>query len=206
MLLSVLSALVVVFQHYTIFKMCHLFRTVKIEAFFVLILSTFFILSSCKRHNTAVPDATPTYHTWPGTIGLNDNSTVVSQDNNLIICGNKNDSIVLLKISKTGTLVWRHVFYAGFHSTAAAVAISTGQEIFICGKAYENPNISINDVLLIKADQNGDTLWTKKYGGAKEDLGSQIIATRDGIILICGTPSCPGLIKTEPSGRSCPCQ
>jgi hypothetical protein len=42
------------------------------------------------------------------------------------------------------------------------------------------------DIWLLKVDQDGDTLWTKKYGGSGNEEGKEIIATADGNFAIIG--------------------
>lgn len=42
------------------------------------------------------------------------------------------------------------------------------------------------DMYLIKTKNNGDTLWTKTYGGIKEDVAYDVIETHDGGYLISG--------------------
>jgi hypothetical protein len=45
------------------------------------------------------------------------------------------------------------------------------------------PNL---DVLLIKLNSNGDTLWTRTYGSSLDDLGYNVIPTQDGNLLLSG--------------------
>lgn len=42
------------------------------------------------------------------------------------------------------------------------------------------------DVCLIKTDENGDTLWTKTYGGANQDAGNSVEQTTDGGFIVLG--------------------
>jgi hypothetical protein len=153
----------------------------------IFILTVMF-LASCKKNTTTspTPEPEPNYFTFNGQIGTNDNSTVDSNDDNLVICGNYNNNICILKISKTGNQIWRKDFYSGFGSEASGMIESSDHNFFICGKTSRNQFISMRDLLLIKTNSIGDTLWTKIYGGIKDDFGSQIIKSNDGNIVICG--------------------
>lgn len=167
------------------------------------------LLVSCKKDNDNMPSPLPqpNYFTFSGQIGTNDNSTIVSNDNNLIICGNTGYNISILKVSKTGSLLWRTDFNAGISSSASGVVEISG-DIFICGKTSRNNSITKSDILLIRANSFGDTIWTKTYGGVDADYGANIVATSDGNILISGRTESFGagsfgdiyLIKVNTSG------
>src|SRR2546430_2035835 len=42
------------------------------------------------------------------------------------------------------------------------------------------------DVYLVKIDANGDSLWTKTYGGTNNDRGYSVLETTDGGYIIAG--------------------
>ena len=69
---------------------------------------------------------------------------------------------------------------------------------------FENSGANGADVFLIKTDQNGDTLWTRTYGGPGDDGGRSVQQTNDGGYIICGFAASFGdhiyLIKTDPNG------
>ena len=46
-----------------------------------------------------------------------------------------------------------------------------------------------SDVYLLKTNQNGDTLWTKTYGGSDWDYGNNVQNTFDGGFIIAGQES-----------------
>lgn len=129
----------------------------------------------------------PIYHTFEGFIGANDNSTIVTADNNLLICGSTGSDILLTKISKGGDLIWRSEIESQHLEYVNAVAEGGNGDIFLCGITSRNHAFTKRDVLLIKANSMGDTVWTKSFGSKEDDFGTQIINTMDGNLLICGS-------------------
>lgn len=145
------------------------------------------LLFACKKEEVPeLPDSQPTYFTFNGQIGTNDNSTIVSNDNNMLICGNENNNLSILKIDFSGSELWRNDFSLGNGSSASGIAETTINELFICGSTSKNYSTSKNDILLIKANSAGDTIWSKTYGGVESEYGKNIISTSDGNILLSG--------------------
>ena len=78
---------------------------------------------------------------------------------------------------------------------------------YIIAGSVEN-SMGIDDVFLLKVDQSGDTLWSKKYGGAENDYGNVVRQTNDGGYVIFGHWRSFGsggtdmfLIKTDENGN-----
>ncbi|MFN4812160.1 MAG: T9SS type A sorting domain-containing protein, partial [Bacteroidota bacterium] len=55
----------------------------------------------------------------------------------------------------------------------------------MAGKTYDTGN-AFSDILIVKADADGNELWQKKIGGNKDDVANSIVSTPNGY-LICGT-------------------
>lgn len=161
----------------------------KISLAFLLIL----FFAGCKKQTTNTPDPAqnpagtgPVFYAHEGQIGIDDNSGLLSYDDNLIICGtNHSGQALLIKSSKTGNQIWKKEFaIGGIQGIINSVAEASSHELFMCGTVTRNVN---QQMLLVKANSNGDTVWTKTYGGANSDYGYQITKTADGNILMCGT-------------------
>ena len=65
-----------------------------------------------------------------------------------------------------------------------------------------------DDIYLIKLNHNGDTIWTKSFGGSDEEYGSAVKQTSDGGYIIAGYSKSFGaadkdayLTKTDSSGN-----
>ena len=79
------------------------------------------------------------------------------------------------------------------------------------GQIYIITTIYWDDVWLVKTDSQGDTLWTKSFGGSGEDGGYSVMQTQDdGYIITRYTQSYGSgsqdiwLIKTDPNGNTAP--
>jgi hypothetical protein len=129
---------------------------------------------------------------------------IEARDSSLIICGNRNDSLALIKLSPAGDSVWIKYYH---EMPAAAYSLKQTEDngFIITGWAKRENNTL--DVLLIKADENGDFIWLKTYGGSENDYADDIEITDDQGFIICGTTNSIGvensnvyLIKTDYKG------
>jgi hypothetical protein len=78
----------------------------------------------------------------------------------------------------------------------------------LAGTFESNPDLGkgLKDIIIIKLDAVGNTLWIKKFGGEGDDDVVTIKETTGGDLLICGTStigtySTPILIKTDKNGE-----
>lgn len=157
------------------------------------ILIIIVVLSSCKKDNEVVspiqiapPDSLPTLYTTYGGLHLNQNSTIFLNDSNLIIAGYSNKNTLVIKLAKSGEEIWRNEFYAGYSSNVFSIVQSSTNELFAYGSTRRNYTNNETDLLLVKMNSQGDTIWTKTYGGTETDYGRDIIITSDDNLLIVG--------------------
>lgn len=89
------------------------------------------------------------------------------------------------------------------NSDMEVIETNNGDFLFV-GQAEQGSG----DVVLVKTDSNGDTLWTKYYGASEKDYGNAIIQAHDGGFLVLGSTNSYGngitnlwLIKTDSVGE-----
>ena len=156
-----------------------------------LVFFAFLILFSCNEDLCTDKNITPEYFTYSGRIGAVNNSTILSSDGNVVICGNSDSTNIIFKISQEGTLIWRNEFETGNNGLTVGIAEANTHDLFICG-AYSRNHTSIkNEILLVKSNPVGDTLWTKSFEKDVSTRGDRIIFTSDQNILVAGITEDP---------------
>lgn len=155
--------------------------------------------------------------TCNGSHGASGASIIQTDDNKFMICGESINleldkiEVYLVKIDSNGDTLWTRTCgienkYAGGYS----VVETTNHDLIICGYekhpiGYENRNA---EILLIKADENGDTLWTRTFGGIGDDYGYCVAETQDQGFILCGSTESFGagntnvyLVRTDDQGE-----
>jgi len=120
--------------------------------------------------------------------------------------GNGDYDCWLIKTNSNGDSLWTKTFGGSDADFGFSVKQTDDGGYIITGytQSYGNGDY---DCWLIKTDSNGDSLWTKTYGGSEVDEGRSVQQTTDGGYIIVGTtnPNNDGqawLIKTNSNGDS----
>jgi len=113
--------------------------------------------------------------------------------------------VYIIKTGSDGTVQWSKT-YGGIgddFGSKGIVTIDSGYAVV----GYTNSfGMGGYDVYLLKLDQNGDTLWSRTFGGPDDDQASSIQQTTDGGFIISGYTNISGsnyssyLIKTDSNG------
>ena len=122
--------------------------------------------------------------------------------------GNGSDYLYLIKTNENGDSLWTKTFGGTYFDMGHSVQQTTDGGYIITGqKGYYGNNGPSSDVYLIKTDVNGDSLWTRTFGGTNSDRGQSVQQTTDGGYIITGSTSSFGngssdvyLIKTDGNG------
>jgi len=116
------------------------------------------------------------------------------------------NDVYLIKTDANGDTLWTKTFGGTGSDRSLSVCKTTDDGYIIAG--YTNSyGAGGNDVYLVRTDANGDTLWTKTYGGTDNDWGRSVCQTTDGGYVITGETLSYGiglydvyLIKTDCNG------
>jgi hypothetical protein len=98
------------------------------------------------------------------------------------------DSSTFMKTDSEGTPIWVKKYNLSEIQEEIYDGIFTSDSAFISvGVCYvDGTSESGADLVVIKLDENGDSLWTKRYGGQYHDYSETIIETFNGNYLIAG--------------------
>lgn len=115
------------------------------------------------------------------------------------------------KLDVEGNLVWDQRFSNGTGNDQihSSLELADSTLIFL-GTTRPNPYVDGHDMWLCKADESGDTLWTRRYNLGGMDIGREILPAPDNSFFLLGNsytegyPSIPDvwLIRVDASGDS----
>jgi hypothetical protein len=115
--------------------------------------------------------------------------------------------VYLIKLNTMGNIQWTKTF-GGVTADEGYSVQQTNDSGYIVVGSTLSFGAGNYDIYLIRTDANGDTLWTKTYGGSGSDLGECIQQTTDQGYIIAGSTNSfgPGgydvyLIKTDSGGN-----
>src|SRR5258706_6136328 len=92
--------------------------------------------------------------------------------------GSGSDDALLLKTDSAGNIVWSKV-YGGTQQEYFTASLQTADGGFIAVGNTLSSGAGSNDILVVRTDASGDTLWTRIMGGAAFDEATNVIQTAD---------------------------
>jgi hypothetical protein len=129
----------------------------------------------------------------------------------LLLCTSNSFSnssdIYLLKVDKQGNYEWQRTYGGNQIEGACKIKFTQDGNIVMAGHTSSYLNTSY-DFYLIKANTNGDTLWTKHYGTNEWDFANSMDTCADGGFIMAGKTYDTGnaysdilIVKTDADGN-----
>jgi len=94
--------------------------------------------------------------------------------------------IFLIRTNEFGDTLWTKTI-GGLQDDQPNDMKKTSDNNYIIAGSTSSFGAGNSDVYLLKVDQNGDTIWTKTYGGSMDDQAYDVIQTSDGGYLVIGS-------------------
>src|SRR5258706_178198 len=110
--------------------------------------------------------------------------------------GSGSDDALLLKTDSAGNIVWSKV-YGGTQQEYFTASLLTADGGFIAVGKSLSSGAGSNDILVVRTDASGDTLWTRIMGGAAFEEATNVIQKADGGFALCGRSSSFTIANTD---------
>ena len=115
------------------------------------------------------------------------NSMCNTTDGNIILGGAQNLNIGLRKIDEEGNTIWTQVYQIDDDYSICNSIIQTNDGGYTLTGYLDYEGRQVADVIVMKTDANGDSLWTRTYDGyGLWDRGKSITEDSIGNIMVAG--------------------
>ena len=136
----------------------------------------------------------------------NDGGYIIAGMTNYCVIDSPTIDVFLIKTNSLGDTLWTKTYGDTYDDIGYSVQQTSDDGYIITGSTFSF-GAGLEDVYLIKTNANGDTIWTKTYGGTSHDYGRSVQQTTDGGYIIAGNTTSFGaggidvyLIKTNANG------
>jgi hypothetical protein len=118
--------------------------------------------------------------------GYTESDTIIQNAKEMLPKKEKGKSrMFLMKTDASGDTAWTKT-YGNSNFDIAYSAQQTNDDGYILAGVTENDDERGYDFYLVKTDSNGDTLWTRTYGGSGMDQARAVRQTNDGGYIVTG--------------------
>ncbi len=117
-------------------------------------------------------------------------SSTLTSDNGILTTGSTYDSgefdLFITRFNSVGDTLWTKYYgNQGKRECGMSVIEIDNGNIVVVG--YKENSSSENDAWMLMLDTNGDTIWSRQYGGYENEIASQIKSTLDQGLIFCGS-------------------
>jgi len=114
-------------------------------------------------------------------------------DGGYIIGGVTEGSLFIIRTDALGNETWRRIYSKSGTYFGSIYSLRVTFDNGFIASGYSFPvGSGSSDAYLLRLDSNGDTLWTKTFGGSAHDWGRCVQQTQDSGFIICGATNACG--------------
>ena len=121
-------------------------------------------------------------------------SVVCTLDGGYAISGYTNSGgaggydLYLVRTDASGNTLWTKTYGGGDWDFCYSLGQMPDSGFVLCGETYSFGN-GMKDAYVVRTDKNGDTVWTRSYGGAQDDEARSVVIRNDTIFVAGSTRS-----------------
>ena len=121
--------------------------------------------------------------TYGGTGNDEGRDIIATADGNYMIVGSTNSGMTsknanLIKIDPSGTVIWNKTYGGNNDDFGNSIKLCNDGGFIMLGQTFSY-GVGNGDAYLVRTNINGDTLWTKTFGGLLSDEGVYVTANTD---------------------------
>ncbi len=162
----------------------------------LLVVIFFIVLSSFSQINTFYKIYSQFYADIRG------RSVTETQENSFIIVGNQGPKGFIANIDSIGNFIWQNSYaIPGWASVSFNDIAPTSDSCFIITGRTPNPNSGTSDLVCMKINTFGDTLWCKSVSGSGPHDGISVMETFDHGFITAGLENNIGVAKLDSIGN-----
>ena len=94
--------------------------------------------------------------------------------------------VYLVKTDENGNEEWNQTFGTSGDDRGRCIDITNDGGYIICGNT-DSFGAGGDDIWMIRTNSEGDTLWTRTYGGIYNEYALEVCETYDGGFIVCGS-------------------
>jgi hypothetical protein len=121
-------------------------------------------------------------------------SVVITSDDSYAIGGFTNSfgnggfDFYLVRTDANGVPLWEKTYGGSDWDRAHSIVQLADSGFVLVGETYSYGNGN-SDIYMVRTNKNGDTLWTRTYGGTENDYGNSVVLDGDSLVVAGGTES-----------------
>lgn len=97
--------------------------------------------------------------------------------------------MMLMRVDYNGDTLWTKRYEVAPYQIGGTSLLQTSDEGFIIAGAANNTGAGQDDILIVRTDSMGDTLWTRMYGGPGVETNAHLAQLNDGGFLVVAQTS-----------------